>query len=62
MVAVQMAQQDQVDRAQPRVVAASQVVGRVVEEANAGRIFEMVARLFAQSSPGCEPTGVIFTF
>jgi hypothetical protein len=40
MVAVYMAQQNQVDLAQPRVVGAGDIVGHVVENANAGRIFE----------------------
>jgi hypothetical protein len=32
------------------------------ERGRAGRGPQLVARSFAQSSPGCEPTGVIFTF
>ena len=35
-----MAQQNQVDLAQPRVVGTDDILGHVVEYANAGRIFE----------------------
>ena len=40
VVPVEMAQQNQMDLAQPRVVGAGEIVGHVVEDANAGRIFE----------------------
>ena len=62
MIPMHVAQQHEVDIAQPRVVGAGQGVAHVVEDPDAEGSSNSVARSFAQSSPSCEPRGVIFTF